>query len=99
MSFYIFYIPFSSNFLIFLSQVMRKLQKFLQCCMAENGNTLEKCLQKKAQQRGNECFYADSDIFFCRAYAKAVDHSRQSVLKLHCQSQSHMKNMSKKTLP
>ena len=55
--------------------------------------------KQSAQQSSNKSFYADGDILFCRACSKAVDHNRQSVLKLYCQSQSHKEKMSKKISP
>ena len=96
---YILYnIVFIEDFLAFLYQVMRKLQKFLQRQrgMAEKGNTLAKCLQNKDLNKAVTKVFMLMVIFSCRACSKAVDYSHQSVLKLHCQSQSHKENMSKK---
>ena len=91
---------FIEYFLSFLYQVMRKLQKFLQRQrgMAEKQNVSKMSAKQRAQQSGNENFYADGEILFCRACSKAVDHSHQSS-EVALSVAKSQKNLSKSILP
>ena len=51
--------------------------------------------KKRASQSGNEDFYADGDILFCRVCSKAIDHSRQGTINRHKASDVHINNKKK----
>ena len=48
--------------------------------------------KQRAVTIGNGCFYADGDVLFCRPCSKAVDHSRNSTVKDHLKSMTHLEN-------